>query len=1732
MEKIKKILGMTLIVAVLLSGVQFAAQPSASASEPLSDSNEVPAVTADEPTSAVLEAPLEGKSVKLEGIEEPRGAWFGVTEDFEDPSWPGLNWNVFDNDGMTNGEYYWNATTCHDFGSGDSDAVPHAAGADGTMYYTCWTPYPANLNSWMVWGPFDLTGFTTAEVSFDLDLHSESGADYFKWMASINGTNFYGYQTSGDTGGWVTKSLDLTNVPTLGNVCGQSQVWIAFLFQSDGISDSYAGPWVDDISLEASSEPLLNYITTADNENNYHTGTADGDMYPGNTDCIYNNNYKPNCPGLQNPLAPIEFNIVVPTLPSFTTAELSLYAWDVDEQGDPGNPTRPKERDEVYLNGHFLGTLTGADQVWSTSHFNIPNPSWVQQGDNLVEVSIDDYDGCWCVMIDWGQLVLGGGGGQAFIRSWGPLMDCWPPGTQQHVMVEVDTSLSSQDVLVEVKVVDSQNVTLIQNSDTKTINGSQDDDFLFLLDVPTTAATGYYTLEVIVYDAYTYVQQDYDYQTVEINPACGPPSPCTVHLESSQDNYATSNKGTITFHSISYSLPDDASVGQGSYYATYYPDSGYEFVEWDWSGNISVSNSNSQTTEVEVSCGGTLTAIYELYQKPDPCTVEGDKTAQPDTVDAGDKVWVTITLHGLDDCPVTAEHADVMLVVDRSGSMSGTPLQDAKNAAKAFVDRLDLSSGGDQVGLVSYSDSATLNHQLSTSASSVKAAIDGLVSGGYTNITDGINKAQAELETSRHDPANQPVIILMTDGVHNVGAVPGPAADAAKAKGTRIFTIGLGSVDEAQLQSLASSPSDYYYAPTSSDLEAIYQQIAGALMTGVPARDLTLVDVLSDDVTYVPGSASPVPDSISPDNKTLTWEIATLGRDEWKTFTYQVTISQTAEGLVCINDSTTATYTDSNGDPATLPIDPACVTVESEEGPPCTVEGDKTAHPDQVEPGGETTVVITLDGWGDCLSVAKNADVMLVIDRSGSMSGTPLQDAKNAAKAFVDRLDLSSGGDQAGLVSYSDSATLDHQLSRSRGSVRTAIDALASGGSTNITDGINKAQAELESSRHDPANGPVMILMTDGVHNVGPVPGPAAAAAKASGTRIFTIGLGSVDETELQSLASSPSDYYYAATSDELDYIYQQIAGSLMGLPATNITLVDTLSDDVTYIAGSAWPVPYSISPDNKVLTWKIPTLGRNQTRTFAYRVKVSETAQGVVCINDSTTATYTDSNGHTATLDIPPACVTVKLQSHDCYCKDHDGDDGSVPSNPNGEAWWESPDIWVRHQQDGIEQHQNPEGCQINYVYAKVRNRGNTTMTDIEVDLYWSDGAVAIVWPGGWTYIGTATISSLAPGQVRVVNVPWHPLVSGHYCFLERIHSAQDPVRHEGLVPFDNNLCQKNVQVIETTEQGWSDNDVTVRNPQDNTVQTDVTIDSSNYPPDGTVTVDVDPDVFDRWQDNGGDLQGGQVIPGTTSMQLDVSPTGEVAATIGRIPLDASEETTMELTLQVGSQTSLKAGEQAGIQPKLDTAGSKAKVGVRQIIEGQDVGGSVYGPPTEIAAAAEGLDTIMDNLVMAYGYKAGEGVGGWTVYNPAWAAAHPEWNTLTTLYVSRGYWLELSQACDLTYEANTYELDEGWNLIGWCGATAVSPPAPEDNPDAATGLDFIEEQLAMAYGYKAGEGVGGWTVYNPQWAAAHPEWNSLTTLYLQRGYWIDVEQACGLEYGSQLYGLDEGWNLIGWLGG
>jgi len=124
--------------------------------------------------------------------------------------------------------------------------------------------YPNNMNSRMVYGPFSLVGATNASLTFKVWSDTELFFDEFLYMASTDGTNFYGYGISGNYTTWKSKTLDLRNVYMLGDLRGQPNVWIAFFFKSDG-SGQYYGTFLDDIYIQkdftATTAPHITNIT-------------------------------------------------------------------------------------------------------------------------------------------------------------------------------------------------------------------------------------------------------------------------------------------------------------------------------------------------------------------------------------------------------------------------------------------------------------------------------------------------------------------------------------------------------------------------------------------------------------------------------------------------------------------------------------------------------------------------------------------------------------------------------------------------------------------------------------------------------------------------------------------------------------------------------------------------------------------------------------------------------------------------------------------------------------------------------------------------------------------------------------------------------------------------------------------------------------------------------------------------------------------------------------------------------------------------------------------------------------------------------------------------------------------------------------------------------------------------------------------------------------------------------
>jgi len=232
------------------------------------------------------------------------------------------------------------------------------------------------------------------------------------------------------------------------------------------------------------------YLVNVDNEDNAGTGNPDGDMGGANPPCVFD----------EDSFHPIEFNINVSGALPTTSAELLIDAFDVDEQGGP-----PPEIDQVYLNGTYLGDLTGADSTWSTTILNVPI-ALVQAGNNKVVIIVDEdppgTNDSWCVAVASGQLLIdGGAAGTASCRSLTTDAGQYDFGQTVTATLEVDTTLASQDVQVEVNILDPNGINVAGETRAYTTTDGDDDPQVFNLSLPAAGTAGAYTVQALIFDA-------------------------------------------------------------------------------------------------------------------------------------------------------------------------------------------------------------------------------------------------------------------------------------------------------------------------------------------------------------------------------------------------------------------------------------------------------------------------------------------------------------------------------------------------------------------------------------------------------------------------------------------------------------------------------------------------------------------------------------------------------------------------------------------------------------------------------------------------------------------------------------------------------------------------------------------------------------------------------------------------------------------------------------------------------------------------------------------------------------------------------------------------------------------------------------------------------------------------------------------------------------------------------
>ena len=174
----------------------------------------------------------------------------------------------------------------------------------------------------------------------------------------------------------------------------------------------------------------------------------------------------------------------------------------------------------------------------------------------------------------------------------------------------------------------------------------------------------------------------------------------------------------------------------------------------------------------------------------------------------------------------------VGLIMDRSGSMDGTPIDDAINSAVSFIDNL---FGADRAAIVDFSTDVNIGcpyvYADGTGKTALKNAVRMLYANGSTSLNDAILKG---IELTAMEVGAKAVIAFTDGGENNSTHTDDQVIAAAVNAGIPVYTIGIQSYDlnPQRLENLAvSTGGQFYLAPSAADLLGVYQTIKARVLS-------------------------------------------------------------------------------------------------------------------------------------------------------------------------------------------------------------------------------------------------------------------------------------------------------------------------------------------------------------------------------------------------------------------------------------------------------------------------------------------------------------------------------------------------------------------------------------------------------------------------------------------------------------------------------------------------------------------------------------------------------------------------------------------------------------------------------------------------------------------------------------------------------------------------------------
>jgi Mg-chelatase subunit ChlD len=535
------------------------------------------------------------------------------------------------------------------------------------------------------------------------------------------------------------------------------------------------------------------------------------------------------------------------------------------------------------------------------------------------------------------------------------------------------------------------------------------------------------------------------------------------------------------------------------------------------------------------------------------------RVVAPATIALCETATITTTLRAA--CGAPPLH--IVVNVDRSGSMVGRPIEDARAAARAMVDALDLPANPfTRAALVSHGDPPTTDVPLTADPAALLAGIDDTLAVADADVPDNlpgaIDAGRRLLAEARRTSALRPidVMVVLSDGGQSYAApLVLDAAARARAAGILVVPVCVRNslADCETLREIATRPDLAYEVAGTAGLAGLFGEIAHALRA-VAIAELVVEETLPEGLALLPGSTIPVPE-IGPGGRRLTWRLAYVPVSG-VTLTYAVAPQWVDRFELAAPQ---ASFRDPHDRLVTLAVPTAVVAVEGACGletatpspsptPTPSATPSPTASPVATATPVPRPVFLPLLFRNQCMTRDRPVDVVLVIDASLSMGETTsagrtkLAAAKDGARGFVT---LMRAEDRAAVMAFNSGVDLLAGLTASRATLSAAVDRIALAPGTRIDVALYAAAAELAGPRRRPESRAVIVLLTDGrpTETTPPAVLAAAAAARGAGATIFAIGVGaSVDRTLLVGVAGDAGRYFEAGDGEALGGIYRQIS--------------------------------------------------------------------------------------------------------------------------------------------------------------------------------------------------------------------------------------------------------------------------------------------------------------------------------------------------------------------------------------------------------------------------------------------------------------------------------------------------------------------------------------------------------------------------------------------------------------